>query len=1102
MRQRSFRTCFWLVIWFVASSHHRATAQPMVPFDDPAVADAGQVGCPIRYTLNHFAGDAPGYDTGLTRFELFIPLYELDGSNLLFCDLQPMVYNDGNWGSNLGLGFRWFSPTFERVFGVYGYYDYRETDYHRFQQGTLGFDSLGTWLDARANVYLPEQDELALPDTAVAAPHFVGNDLRYGGFQAAMLGGDFELGVRVPVIGGVQSRLLGGVYHFDGGSQNDVTGWKARLETAWTANLSTDVALYEDDVFGTTVMVGIGLNIQAESFSPWKPRIHSFRRGPERHITHHASDRLAEPVYRLPNIAVREGTYRAGTGGDGSQVRILHVVAGATGGNGSFERPFGSLDQALAAAREGTIVYTPYGGVYQSASMFIVPEGVALLSNAPAQYIQTDVGWMQLPLSGASPELSAVPRILGSVQMSDGATLNGFGVVGTGDTLAQAGMVRIAGVSDVTVVNNTIWSRQEGLWIEDAMHVTAVNNTVAEAAGSGMFLMSGSDVTLSGNRVIAADGDGIEVLYGMNANIVGNQVDMALGNGIALIYGDHANVSDNVVGSAGQNGIEVLRGRNIHVDGNAIAEAAGDGILLADAANASVTGNTIGTAGGHGIQLIDGPSATVAGNAIGVTGGHGIAVTEGLGAEIWGNSIAAAGGHGILVTEGAGITIADNEIGSALGNGITLNYGANASLVGNRIDHSGGHGIEVIAGAGATVVGNEIGNAGASGIALLHGPNSNVRENHIASARGNGIEIYNGGGATVAENQIDSARKNGIAITHGANASIVNNEIGWITGVSGDPSTGHGISILDATSAVISGNQIGTTGRNGIWVIDGINTVIVNNQIQQANQMGIAVRTADSARIANNRIQAVDGIWVKWARNVEISGNELDWVSAHGITIVESQDVWITENTIAFAGRNAIEIVDSTNLLISGNIIERAVGNGINIRGGDFAGNLTENSITDAQTGIRVALAGAFDGAIRDNTLIASRSYGMSLEAGRFAPGSLVSGNLIDSSEWEGIRILATGPDGSLLVVQENMLILNNLLDDSEHHREFVAQLADGAGPLTIELLGNTSYNLVPLGEFNFDFLNAGSGTLLYVTDPGIPNLGTIGSSNGSVPPP
>ena len=68
------------------------------------------------------------------------------------------------------------------------------------------------------------------------------------------------------------------------------------------------------------------------------------------------------------------------------------------------------------------------------------------------------------------------------------------------------------------------------------------------------------------------------------------------------------------------------------------------------------------------------------------------------------------------------------------------------------------------------------------------------------------------------------------------------------------------------------------------------------------------------------------------------------------------------------------------------------------------------------------------------------------------------------------------------------------------HQREFVALLADGAGPMTIVLLGNKSYNILEAPDYNFDFLNASTGEFWIVTDPSLPNLGTIGSSDGSVP--
>ncbi len=1001
MWQRSLQIYFWLAVWFAAGALPHAAAQQIVPYGDPSLAaDSDQVGCPIRYMLRHFAGQAPGYDTGVTRFELFVPLAEFDGSNLLFCDLQPMIYNDGNWGSNLGLGYRWYSPACDRVFGLYGYFDYRETDYHRFQQGTLGFDSLGNWIDARGNVYLPRQDQKQLPADAVAPPHFHGHNLLYGGYESAMLGGDCEAGIRMPLIGGTQSRLLGGLYWFDGDGEQDVKGWKARLETNWTANVSTDVAVYDDDVFGTTLMVGIAFNLQSESSSPFQPRIHSVRRGPERHITNVAADRVAEPVYRLPNIAVRQGEYRVALEGD--EWQILHVVEGASGGDGSFERPFGTLDQAMAVAQDGYLVYTPYGGAYQPTPMFAVPEGVSLLSNAQVHYLPTDAGWLPLPLSGASPDLSAAPQILGSVTLGDRATLDGFWVVGYGDTLGEAGVVRLAGVSGATVANNVIWSRQEGIWIEDAMNVTAANNTVAQSLGSGIVVTGGTAAALAGNRIVDAGGDGIEVLDSDDANIVGNEVGTAVGSGIALAQGNDATISGNTIGLVGEHGIEVLQAPSANVSDNLILEALGDGILLADAANATVAGNAIGLAGQHGIELIDAPGATVADNLIGEAGWDGISATDGTDTEIRENAIGSAGWDGIYVAQGANARIVANEIDGTLGNGITLNQAADAFILNNRI-----------------------GTVAADGI-------------------------------------------------------------------------GMGV----ATNATVEGNVIAVAGGRGIRVLDGVQVSVQNNEVQRALVAAFDLQGTDNATFTGNRILSSggDGIRVTSAGYVEISRNELDWIERNGIVVVDSPNARITENAIAFAGRDAIQIVNGTELLVSGNIIERAIGNGIDIQGGDLGGILTENSITDAGTGLNMVLTGAFEGVISDNSLLQSRSYGMSLEAGQLAADSLVAENWIESSGREGIRILTTGPGESILVVTDNVLILNNS-QDGDQHREFVAGLAAGAGPMTVELRGNASYNLVPPGEFNYDFFNAGGSTLLYVTDPGAPNLGTIGSSDGSVSP-
>jgi hypothetical protein len=110
-----------------------------------------------------------------------------------------------------------------------------------------------------------------------------------------------------------------------------------------------------------------------------------------------------------------------------------------------------------------------------------------------------------------------------------------------------------------------------------------------------------------------------------------------------------------------------------------------------------------------------------------------------------------------------------------------------------------------------------------------------------------------------------------------------------------------------------------------------------------------------------------------------------------------------------------------------------------------------------------------------------------------------VSGNAIEKSGAEGLSLLNTGFGVSSLDVTGNTLTLNNVFQGVQQ-REFVARLGNGAGYWTVELSGNRSYNQPPPGEFNYDFLDLGGMGLLYLDDG--TNVGTIGSSDGSVLPP
>jgi hypothetical protein len=226
-----------------------------------------------------------------------------------------------------------------------------------------------------------------------------------------------------------QSRLLVGVYQLDTEEAVEANGWRARVESHWTSNIFADVAVNQDPYFGTTFTFAIGLNWQPESYWPRLPPIGSFRHGPSRHITQQAADRLAESTHRLPNIVVRRGETIAEKPG-GGPLTFRHVDSNAAaGGDGTIENPYRTLEAALAEAKNGNadVVYTPHGGSYDPPGVLEIPNSAQLLSNAPLQTVPTAIGSVDLPGSGASPDLALAPEIRGSVPRPDSTTPPGPG---------------------------------------------------------------------------------------------------------------------------------------------------------------------------------------------------------------------------------------------------------------------------------------------------------------------------------------------------------------------------------------------------------------------------------------------------------------------------------------------------------------------------------------------------------------------------------------------------------------------------------------------------------------------------------------------------
>ena len=97
-----------------------------------------------------------GSDTmAYTALDLLYPVYQ-QADKMVFIDLRGMLKQHPIRAFNLGGGYRWLNGAEDALYGVYGYYDQRNTDLNStYQQITLGGEYKTETYGATSNVYLP-----------------------------------------------------------------------------------------------------------------------------------------------------------------------------------------------------------------------------------------------------------------------------------------------------------------------------------------------------------------------------------------------------------------------------------------------------------------------------------------------------------------------------------------------------------------------------------------------------------------------------------------------------------------------------------------------------------------------------------------------------------------------------------------------------------------------------------------------------------------------------------------------------------------------------------------------------------------------------------
>ncbi|MBW4512021.1 MAG: right-handed parallel beta-helix repeat-containing protein [Scytonematopsis contorta HA4267-MV1] len=502
-----------------------------------------------RFGADFTTGAGIGYERSFTGIEGFVPLLQKPGANLTFFQGKLLIDNNSNFGGNLVLGHRFYSPEDKLIVGGYVAYDMRDTDRNDFRQIGTGFEALSDFWDFRANAYIPVGNTRKLVQensiesfSPLSEPFFQGNFLAQSrtrntqinrSFQAAMMGFDVEGGVKIAQIGNNGDvRGYGGIYYYNGNNSNDIFGWRTRLEARPNDNFRLGLSLSHDETFGTNFIVSLGT-----SFPGTRPR------GVKKEEL--ALARLGESVFRQANIVVKEQrqvesfntqeTLFVNNPATGQPWRFRHVTLGAAGGNANFETPAGTVNQALSVAQANDIVYVQ-PGTNPGIPSFTIPDGVQVLSNGVTQRIDTvQLGNIVLPLSRPG----TLPTVTGTATMGNNTTLSGFAISPT----TGAG-VSGNGISNFTIRDNIVSnSTTSGISLLNVNGTGIIsNNTVRGSRLDGINLSSLqgqvdlriTNNTIERNGTGEVDGDGINIELNNTANGVFNISNNSVNNNRGL----------------------------------------------------------------------------------------------------------------------------------------------------------------------------------------------------------------------------------------------------------------------------------------------------------------------------------------------------------------------------------------------------------------------------------------------------------------------------------------------------------------------------------------------------------------------------------------
>lgn len=702
-----------------------------------ASVDAEDLTIPARFGL--IADTGPnGFDDAFGLYA-FVPLDQEPGEDVTFLE-GDLEWRDGHPNFSLNLGHRGYDEEHDRIRGGYVGVDGRTTDDSTFFQLAAGYERIQEDWEIRINGYLPVGDrtetirDVSTDSGLQTSSGFENNQLVLANSrervrlleQENALGGfDAEIGTQLTQWDGGELMGFVGGYLLSG--EESSLGGQLRIAANFESNFNAGLALQHDGLFGTSVTLSVS--------ATW-PNIR-FQGDDEVEFQeeNEIAIRLRDPIVRRQNVAVNvvddvdvvsESNREALRNPEEEQdYRFIHVAlsGGAGVGDGTYENPFGTVEDAIALVNSdpntysdgNTVIYVDGENAVGNIPSFAIPDQVRVLSQGPEQTI----AGMAFPgFPSTATRLPFSPEQNFNV-VAEPANTNGI-TVALPDSNDGVFPLITGGESDdlVTLGDRTILAgfqidgaTQHGIAGSEIDNVELRNNLITNSGSSGIFFDNvGGSAILFDNVVDNAGDRGILVQnsqsdhpievtiagFDISNSRVGMEFTTTATSGtefpsqiVSIGPSTSANTSVGTPsGTAPTNSI--LNSANQGL----IIQSSGDDLFATASQEVTATETTIDGSGADGVQLIAGVGAhqqifEFISGVVTNSAGNGVTIRDGE---------APAGPTQSATAQE--ITILNSIISSNAGNGLDIvlaDAGAQELVIqGNQIINNAGDGIRSV----------------------------------------------------------------------------------------------------------------------------------------------------------------------------------------------------------------------------------------------------------------------------------------------------------------------------------------------------------------------------------------------------------------------